>query len=102
ICDRSTFRFVVVVVLVIGIIASAKPIVLGASLEQQSTKRATVESSTNPGAQTSANAPQTKANEPAKTQAQEPIPPDHYDPDDVKTYADVRNEEKVVTVQGRP
>src|SRR4030095_7618237 len=47
------------------------------------------------------NAPQTKANEPAKTQAQEPIPPDHYDPDDVKTYADVRNEEKVVTVHGR-
>jgi fermentation-respiration switch protein FrsA (DUF1100 family) len=45
---------------------------------------------------------QKKPNEPAKQEAQEPIPPDHYDPDDVKTYPDVRSEDKVVTIQGRP
>jgi len=45
---------------------------------------------------------QKKTNESAQQEPQEPVPQDHYDPDDVKTYADVRSEDKVVTVRGRP
>ena len=32
--------------------------------------------------------------------AQEPVPPDHYDPDDAKTWADVVTEDRLVTVRG--
>jgi len=32
--------------------------------------------------------------------AQEPVPPDHYDPDDAKTWADVVTEDRDVTVGG--
>ena len=53
------------------------------------------------GLQTPSSGQQTKGND-AKTQTQEPVPPDHYDPDDLKTYPDVRTEDKVVTVRGRP
>jgi len=33
--------------------------------------------------------------------AQEPVPPDHYDPDDAKTWADVVTEDRAVTVRGQ-
>ena len=33
--------------------------------------------------------------------AQEPVPPDHYDPDDAKTWADVVTEDREVTVRGQ-
>ena len=33
--------------------------------------------------------------------AQEPVPPDHYDPDDAKTWADVITEDRAVTVRGQ-
>jgi len=33
--------------------------------------------------------------------AQEPVPPDHYDPDDTKTWADVVTEERAVIVRGQ-
>ena len=33
--------------------------------------------------------------------AQEPVPPDHYDPDDSKTYADVATEDRSVEIRGR-
>ena len=33
--------------------------------------------------------------------AQEPVPPDHYDPDDVRTYADVTTEDKSIEIRGR-
>src|SRR5262245_15564416 len=36
-----------------------------------------------------------------RLQAQEPVPPDHYDPDDVTTYADVEFEDRTVEVRGR-
>ena len=32
--------------------------------------------------------------------AQEPVPPDHYDPDDAKTYPDVVTEDREITVRG--
>jgi len=32
--------------------------------------------------------------------AQEAIPADHYDPDDTKTFADVRTEDRAITIQG--
>ena len=34
--------------------------------------------------------------------AQEPVPPDHYDPDDVKTWSDVITEDRDVVVRGQP
>lgn len=34
--------------------------------------------------------------------AQDPVPPDHYDPDDAKTWADVVTEDRQVTVRGQP
>ena len=37
----------------------------------------------------------------ATTKAQEPAPTDHYDPDDAKTWADVVNEDRDVTVRGQ-
>ena len=33
--------------------------------------------------------------------AQEPVPPDHYDPDDAKTWADVVTEDRAITVRGQ-
>ncbi len=33
--------------------------------------------------------------------AQEPVPPDHYDPDDSKTWADVVTEDREVTIRGQ-
>jgi Type IV secretory pathway, VirJ component len=33
--------------------------------------------------------------------AQEPVPPDHYDPDDIKTYADVTTEDRNIEIRGR-
>jgi len=33
--------------------------------------------------------------------AQEPVPPDHYDPDDAKTWVDVVTEDRLVTVRGQ-
>lgn len=33
--------------------------------------------------------------------AQEPVPPDHYDPDDAKTWADVVTEDRDITVRGQ-
>jgi dienelactone hydrolase len=33
--------------------------------------------------------------------AQEPVPPDHYDPDDTKTWPDVVNEDRDVVVRGQ-
>jgi len=33
--------------------------------------------------------------------AQEPVPPDHYDPDDIKTYADVKTEDRNIEIRGR-
>ena len=33
--------------------------------------------------------------------AQQPVPPDHYDPDDVKTWPDVITEDREVTVRGQ-
>ena len=33
--------------------------------------------------------------------AQEPNPPDHYDPDDIKTYADVTTEDRNIEIRGR-
>ena len=36
-----------------------------------------------------------------RVKAQEPVPPDHYDPDDAKTWADVITEDRVVTVRGQ-
>jgi len=37
----------------------------------------------------------------SRSQAQEPVPPDHYDPDDIKTYSDVTTLDRQVTVRGR-
>ncbi|HEY2990829.1 MAG TPA: alpha/beta hydrolase [Candidatus Binatia bacterium] len=37
----------------------------------------------------------------ATVKAQEPVPPDHYDPDDAKTWADVVNEDRDVTIRGQ-
>jgi dienelactone hydrolase len=34
--------------------------------------------------------------------AQEPVPPDHYDPDDAKTWPDVVTEDRDVVVRGQP
>jgi dienelactone hydrolase len=89
ICDRSALRFVVVIVLVIVAIAPVRAMgaigPIGPIAAQQTTAPT-----------------QKKATPTAEPQAQEPVPPDHYDPDDVKTYADVRTEDKAVTVQGRP
>jgi dienelactone hydrolase len=34
--------------------------------------------------------------------AQEPVQPDHYDPDDAKTWSDVVTEDRQVTVRGQP
>src|SRR5690242_20386068 len=34
-----------------------------------------------------------------RVEAQEPVPPDHYDPDDAKTWADVVTEDRAVTVR---
>ena len=34
--------------------------------------------------------------------AQEAVPPDHYDPDDAKTWTDVVTEDRQVTVRGQP
>lgn len=36
-----------------------------------------------------------------RAQAQEPVPPDHYDPDDTTTYSDVVTVDRSVTVRGR-
>src|SRR6476661_1660198 len=36
-----------------------------------------------------------------RVKAQEPVPPDHYDRDDAKTWADVITEDRVVTVRGQ-
>lgn len=36
----------------------------------------------------------------ADPKAQEAIPADHYDPDDTKTFADVRSEDRAITIQG--
>jgi dienelactone hydrolase len=36
-----------------------------------------------------------------RVKAQEPGPPDHYDPDDAKTWADVVTEDRQVTVRGQ-
>ena len=36
-----------------------------------------------------------------RVEAQEPVPPDHYDPDDAKTWADVVTEDRAVTVRGQ-
>jgi dienelactone hydrolase len=37
----------------------------------------------------------------SRLRAQEPVPPDHYDPDDIKTYADVATEDRNVEIRGR-
>ncbi len=37
----------------------------------------------------------------SKPSRQEPIPPDHYDPDDVKTYPDVLTEDRLIAVRGQ-
>lgn len=37
----------------------------------------------------------------SRVQAQEPAPPDHYDPDDVKTWPDVVTEDRDVSVRGQ-
>jgi hypothetical protein len=44
---------------------------------------------------------QKKSNDSVKTQSQEVVPPDHYDPDDAKTYPDVRIDDQPVLLQGR-
>src|SRR5215510_9574899 len=81
--DRSALRFVVVVVVVITAITTVRAMgPMSAIASQQTT------------------APAQKKNNQADPQ--EPVPPDHYDPDDIKTYADVLTEDKVVTVRGRP
>ena len=36
-----------------------------------------------------------------RVEAQEPVPPDHYDPDDAKTWADVVTADRAVTVRGQ-
>ena len=36
-----------------------------------------------------------------KVSAQEPVPPDHYDPDDLKTWPDVTTEDRDVVVRGQ-
>jgi dienelactone hydrolase len=36
-----------------------------------------------------------------RVKAQEPVPPDHYDPDDAKTCSDVVTEDRLVTVRGQ-
>src|SRR5689334_24107407 len=36
-----------------------------------------------------------------KVSAQEPVPPDHYDPDDLKTWPDVTTEDRDVLVRGQ-
>jgi len=41
-----------------------------------------------------------KPDETGDPKAQEAIPPDHYDPDDSKTFADVRFEDRPITIQG--
>lgn len=58
-------------------------------------------------AQTPAAGPVSRAPKDAATVAppdeprQEPIPADHYDPDDTKTFADVLTEDRQVTIRGR-
>ena len=39
---------------------------------------------------------------PVIARAQEPAPPDHYDPDDTKTWPDVVTEDREVVVRGQP
>ena len=36
-----------------------------------------------------------------RLRAQEPVPPDHYDPDDIKTYADVTTEDRSIEIRGQ-
>jgi dienelactone hydrolase len=36
-----------------------------------------------------------------RVKAQEPVPPDHYDPDDAKTWADVVTEDRAIMVRGQ-
>src|SRR6185295_2723501 len=36
-----------------------------------------------------------------RSEAQETVPQDHYDPDDTKTFADVVTEDRLVTIRGR-
>ena len=38
---------------------------------------------------------------PGRLAAQEPVPPDHYDPDDTKTWSDVVTEDRNVTIRGQ-
>jgi dienelactone hydrolase len=103
--DRISFRAAVVVVLVIGTFMFATPagIGLGASATAQAalTQR-NGNALTKVGVQTTNDASQTKSGERTQTQSQEPIPPDHYDPDDIRTYADVSSEDDVVTIHGQP
>jgi|GEM_PF-478992 len=54
-----------------------------------------------PTSQTPAESRAKKSGESEDAQSKEAIPADHYDPDDIKTYADVRTEDEVVTIQGR-
>jgi len=55
-----------------------------------------------PAATTKIGAQSVKNTEPAKASqksSQEPIPPDHYDPDDMKTWPDVVSEDRAVNVR---
>src|SRR4051812_9188852 len=51
-------------------------------------------------AQTVTHAPARAGGPPATTPDQERIPADHYDPDDLKTYEDVANEDRYVQIRG--
>ena len=52
-------------------------------------------------AQTATNAPARAGAQQTTTPDQERIPADHYDPDDLKTYEDVLNEDRSVSIRGR-
>jgi len=51
-------------------------------------------------AQTTTNAPARAGGQQKTTPDQERIPADHYDPDDLKTYEDVVNEDRSVSIRG--
>jgi dienelactone hydrolase len=51
-------------------------------------------------AQTTPNAPARAGGQQKTTSDQERIPADHYDPDDLKTYEDVVNEDRSVSIRG--
>src|ERR1700752_2433920 len=87
--DRLSIRMVIIVVVTSLLTSTHYSPVVSAAQGQA------------PTSQTPAESRAKKSGESEDAQSKEAIPADHYDPDDIKTYADVRTEDEVVTIQGR-